>query len=86
VCQKVTLKVELMKNSLVQRRERPLKLEPIKNGKAKVLRFDRRVGIVLMEKVSEKADLASATKPVGRLTTLVRMLLRLGGPGDLGGR
>ena len=86
MCQKVTLKVELMKNSLVQRRERPLKLEPIKNGKAKVLRFDRRVGIVLMEKESEKADLASATEPVGRLTTLVRMLLRLVGPSDLGGR
>lgn len=69
---KVTLKVRPMNDGVMQRREKHVEVVGRETGSAKVLKFDRRSGVVLIE----KTETASRPRSVLRLVQDLLWLLR----------
>lgn len=59
-----------MGNAVPRRTEKPVTIHAPKSGKARILKFDRRAGVLVLDK-------AEPTSKIQSLSTLVRKLLTI---------
>jgi len=76
LCTKVTAKIDSMRNALSRRIEKPLESDRGARNKAKVLKFDRRAGLVVLDVGAPIAK----TKPFWGLVRDLLVFLRLRAP------